>query len=267
MPLKARKLLEEIGDEPILEIQLGRRPVKDLAIKILNFLSHSKFADKQYELGYDEIYHNYLLITVQNNHGFNVVQNIVRNAPENTNGKTVLVLEKSFRIGLRDPVIPDEMIDLYDILLPPNKSLTLNQLITTTLYAEKDFFVYDAGENNTCQTFVKSVLESNGLMPNIVDEATLEALEPIDSKTLVATLDDLSGLVKLTTDIAAKLHRLLSDRKIKLKSKKRKAKQFISLSNANIISSETTIAMYNAMSQIEHDVRSISQCWTSFQPS
>ncbi|CAF3812451.1 unnamed protein product [Rotaria sp. Silwood1] len=207
MPLKARKLLEEIGDEPIMKIQLGRRPVKDLAIKILNFLSYSKFADKQYELGYDEIYHNYLLITVQNNHGFNVLQNIVRNAPENTNGKTVLVLEKSFRIGLRDPVIPDEMIDLYDIPLPPNKSLTLNQLITTTLYAEKDFFVYDAGENNMCQTFVKSVLESNGLMPNIVDEATLEALEPIDSKTLVATLDELSGLVKLTTDIAAKLHR------------------------------------------------------------
>ncbi|CAF1138521.1 unnamed protein product [Rotaria sp. Silwood1] len=112
MPLKIRNLLEQVGDELILKIQLGRRPVKDLALKILNFLSDSKFTDKQIELGYHEIYHNYLLITIQNNHGLHVLQHILGNAPQNTTGRTVLILEKSMRIGLRYPTIPDEMIDL-----------------------------------------------------------------------------------------------------------------------------------------------------------
>ncbi|CAF1645239.1 unnamed protein product [Rotaria sp. Silwood1] len=81
MPAKIRDLLKEVGDEPILKIQLGRRPVKEFALNILDYLSDSKFLDKQDELGYDEIYHNYLLITIQNNHGFNVLQHILDNAP------------------------------------------------------------------------------------------------------------------------------------------------------------------------------------------
>ncbi|CAF1645364.1 unnamed protein product [Rotaria sp. Silwood1] len=207
MPAKIRDLLKEVGDEPILKIQLGRRPVKEFALNILDYLSDSKFLDKQDEL--------------------------------------VLVLEKSYRIGLRYPIIPDETTDVYDIPLSPDKPLTFNQLITTALNADKNFFVYDAGENNMCQTFVENIIESNGLMPNIVDQATLDALKPIDSKELISALENLSKVVKLGTDLAAKLSRLVLDHKIKLR--KTEAKEFISLRNAKMITSKSTHNMNKAL--------------------
>ncbi|CAF1519983.1 unnamed protein product [Rotaria sordida] len=255
MPLKIRNLLKQVGDELILKIQLGRRPLKgkNLLCKMANYLTNSKFTDKQLELGYDEIYHSYLLITIENNHGFNVLQRIIKNAPQTTTGRTVLVLEKAMRIGLRYPIIPDEMIDLYDIPLTPNKPLTLNQLISTALHTGKDFFIYDAGENNMCQTFVEHVIECNGLMPNIVDQATLDALKSMDAKALISTLGSRSTIVKGATDLAASCHKLVFDNKIKLKNSK--PKEFISLPNANIIRSKST----NAILQLENNVRSSFQ--------
>ncbi|CAF1334764.1 unnamed protein product [Rotaria sordida] len=251
MPVELQNLLEQVGDELILKIQLGCRPVKDFALKMINILADSKFTDKQLELGYDEIYHNYLLITIQNNHGYHVLQNILGNAPQTTTGRTVLILEKSMRIGLRYPIIPDEMIGLYDIPLIPNKPLTLNQLISTALNADKDFFIYDAGENIMCQTFVENILESNGLIPNIVDQATLDALKSIDSKTLVSTLGSRSNIVKEATDLAAKLHKLAFDHKTKLK--KSKPKGFVLLRNANIIDSKSINVIENAILQLENN--------------
>src|ERR1700722_11986716 len=101
MPLRVRNLLEKVGNELILKIQLGRTPVQDLPIKILNFLSDSKFSDKQLELGYDEIYHNYLLITIMNSNGPSVLQHIFGNVGQNTTASIILKLEKAQRIALK----------------------------------------------------------------------------------------------------------------------------------------------------------------------
>ncbi|CAF4655112.1 unnamed protein product, partial [Rotaria socialis] len=56
MPVRVRRILEAVGDERILKIQLGRTPVQDFPLKVLDLLSDSKFTDKQLELGYDELY-------------------------------------------------------------------------------------------------------------------------------------------------------------------------------------------------------------------
>ncbi|CAF1349002.1 unnamed protein product [Rotaria sordida] len=261
MPLKVRNLLEQVGDALILKIQLGRRSLrsKDLLLKMANYLIDSKFADKQLELDYAEPHHSYLLITIENNHGFNVLQHIIENAPQITTGRTVLILEKKIRVRLRYSPIPDEMIELYDIPLTSNKPLTLNQLISTPLHADKDFFIYDAGENNMCHKFVKNIIECNGLMPNIVDQATLDALKAIDTKALISTLGSRSIIVKGATDLAADFNKLVFDNKIKLK--KPKPKEFVLLRNANMIHSKST----NAILQLENNVQSISQCQSSFE--
>ncbi|CAF4811498.1 unnamed protein product [Rotaria sp. Silwood1] len=211
MPLRVRNLLEEVGDELILKIQLGRTPVQDFPLKILDFLSHSKFTNKQLELGYDEIYHNYLLITIQNSRESQVLQHILGNARQNKIPSTILKLEKAQRIALKYPSIPDELIDIYDIPLTPNKPLTLNRLISVASNVDKNFFKYDAGENNMCQTFVENIIDINGLMSNIVDEATLNALKPIDAKALISSLGSRSNIVKIATDLGAKFDKLVFD--------------------------------------------------------
>ncbi|CAF4691826.1 unnamed protein product, partial [Rotaria magnacalcarata] len=55
-----------------------------------------------------------------------------------------------------------------------------------------------------CQTFVENIIDINGLMPNIVDQATLDALKPIDSKALISTLGSRANIVKTATDLGAK---------------------------------------------------------------
>ncbi|CAF2901990.1 unnamed protein product [Rotaria sp. Silwood2] len=253
MPLRVKNLLEKVGDELILKIQLGRTPVQGFHIKILDCLSLSKFTNKQLELGYDEIYHNYLLITIKNSHGPHVLQHMLGNATQYATASTVLKLEKSQRIALKYPTIPDEFIDVYDIPLTPNKPLTLNRLISAASNVDKNFYRYDASTNNMCQTFVEDIIDINGLMPNIVDQATLNALKPIDAKALISTLGSRSYIVKAMTDLSAKSDRLVFDHKIKWK--KSQPKEFVLLPNANVTDWESINAIYNANLELKKNVR------------
>ena len=183
MPQKVRQILEKVGDNPVLKIQLGRTPVEAVLILLLNLVSLWKFTDKQLELGYDEIYHNYLLITIQNEKGPNVLQQMFGTAKDSI-GSTVYKLEKAHRIRLMKPVFPIEFVDIYDIPLTSNKIFTLNRLITTASNIDKHFYTYDAGNNNMCQTFVENIVDINGLTSNIIDNTTRIALKPQDAKAL-----------------------------------------------------------------------------------
>ncbi|CAF2648356.1 unnamed protein product [Rotaria sp. Silwood2] len=258
MPLRVRNLLEKVGNELILKIQLGRTPVQDLPLKILNFLSDSKFTNKQLELGYDEIYHNYLLITIKNSHVPDTLQHILGNVTQNVTPRTILKLEKAQRIALKRPTIPDELIDVYDIPLTPNKPLTLNRLISTASNVDKNFYKYDASENNMCQTFVENIIDINGLTPNIVDQATLNALKPIDAKALISTLGSRSHIVKMATDLGARLDKLVFDHKIKWK--KPQPKEFTLLHYVNVTDSESTNSIYYAVLELEKHARSLLHC-------
>ncbi|CAM4920781.1 unnamed protein product [Rotaria socialis] len=254
MPSRVRKILEKVGDEPILKIELGRTPVQEFPLKLLDLLSDSKFTDKQLELGYDELYHNYLLITIENSRGPNVLQHLLENVGQNTTACTVLKLEKAQRIALKYPIIPDELMDIYDIPLTPNRPLTLNRLISTASNVDKNFYKYDAGENNMCQTFVENIIDINGLMPNIFDQATLDALKPIDSKALISTLGSRANLVKAATDLGAKFDKLVFDRKIKWK--KHPPKEFARLHHEHVTDSESTDTIYDAIVHLEKTTRS-----------
>ncbi|CAF4091270.1 unnamed protein product [Rotaria sordida] len=258
MPLRVRNLLEKVGDELILKIQLGRTPIQGFPIKILDCLSHSKFTNKQLELGYDEIYHNYLLITIKNSHGPYVLQHMLGNVSQNAIASTVLKLEKTERIALKYPTILDELIDVYDIPLTSNKPLTLNQLISTASNVDKNFYRYDVGENNMCQTFVENIIDINGLMPNIVDQATFNALKPINAKALISTLGSRSNIVKIATDLSAKSDKLIYDHKIKWK--KSQTKEFVLLSDANVTDSESINAIYNVIFELEQNARWLLHC-------
>ncbi|CAF1470945.1 unnamed protein product, partial [Didymodactylos carnosus] len=251
MPVRVRQLLEKVGDEPIIKIQLGRTPVQDLPIKILDFLSDSKFSDKQLELGYDEIYHNYLLITIQNSNGPNVLQHILGTVAHSTTASTILKLEKAHRIALTYPTIPDELLSVYDIPLTPNKPLTLNRLISTASNVDKNFYNYNAAENNMCQTFVENIVDINDLTRNITDQATLNALKPQDAKALIATLGSRSNIVKAATDLGAKFDKLVFDRKIKWKNSS--PKELDLLRNGDIADSESTGTVYEAILQLERN--------------
>lgn len=250
MPLRVRNILEKVGDEPIIRLQVGRTPVQDFPVKLLNFLSNSRFHNKQLELGYDEIYHNYLLITIQHTREPNVLQHMLGNAARNTKPSTIFKLEKAQRIALKSPVIPDELLDVYEIPLSSNKPLTMNRLISTASNVDKNFYKYDVGENNMCQTFVENIVELNGLLKNITDEATLNALKPIDAKSLISTLGTRANLVKMATDLGAKFDQLVFDHKIEWK--KQKPKEFALPNRSMSVDSQCLDTLYSVIVQLEN---------------
>ncbi|CAF3027412.1 unnamed protein product [Rotaria sp. Silwood2] len=231
MPERVRKILEQVGDHPVLKIQLGRTPVEAVLLLFLNILSSWKFANKQIELGYDEIYHNYLLITIQNEKKLNILQTMVESS-KNTVGSTVYKLEKAHRVRLMKPVFPTEFVDIYNIPLTPNKTFTLNRLITTASNIDKHFYTYDAANNNMCQTFVENIVDINGLTLNIVDNTTRIALKPQDAKALVATLGSRRDIVKRITDLGGTLDKWVFDHKIKWK--KPPVKEFVLIGNMHV---------------------------------
>ncbi|CAF3723197.1 unnamed protein product [Rotaria sp. Silwood1] len=174
------------------------------------------------------------------------------NASQNTTATTILKLEKRLRISLKYRIIPDELIDVYDIPLTPNKPLTLNRLLSAALNVDKNFYRFDVGANNTCQTFVENIIDINGLLPNIIDQATLNALIPIDAKTLISSLGSRADIVEIATNLGAQLEKLVFDHK--LTWKKSQPKEFVLMRNVNVTDSESINAIYNATLELEKNV-------------
>ena len=232
MPLSVRHTLARIGDADIQLLQLGRTPIPGVIRKIGDFLSNNKFSETVLELGvsyfkktkacldilsisvlkYDELWHNYLLITIANNAEHNAIKEPVPNAPA-PEPRSVFVLEKNPRIQLHLATDPDKLVRTYNIPLNSVR-LTMNSLMTTTLNQDSNFFTFDAANMNTCQSFVQNMLNSNNLTQNIVDEATLLALKPQNTTALVAALGSYSKVSKIITDGAGIVDKLIHDNKI-----------------------------------------------------
>lgn len=209
MPRRVRKILTKVGDLPIVKLQLGRTPVQTVLLLILNLMSAWNFQKKQIELGYDEIYHNYLLITIDND----------RDASSAFDGGGIVYkLDKAQRVQLVETKSSGDFVEIYEIPLTQNKVFTLNRLITTASNVDKHFYTYDAGNNNMCQTFVENIVDINGLTQNIVNETVRTALKPQDARALVATLGSRSDIVKRITDLGGALDKLVFDRTIKWKN-------------------------------------------------
>lgn len=134
-----RTILKEIGDQPISQIQVGRKPLNatyQFAVDQLNQVTHH-----QPTVPYDKLFHLYLILTVP---------------------KGTYVLEKNEDINMRR-YIPSEGEER--ILLPiPIEPLSINQMIANTLQkiGKERFFHYNAMSTN-CQRFVLDMLQSNNI--------------------------------------------------------------------------------------------------------
>jgi hypothetical protein len=253
MPRRVRKLLDQIGNNLIVRIQLGRTPVEAILILFLNFVSAGKFADKTLELGYDEIYHNYLLITIQRATSSSVVQTLFESVDDSLRYRTVK-LDKAHRVRLMDPIFPTEFVDVYDIPLTLNKNYTLNRLITVASNVDKHFYSYDAANNNMCQTFVENIIDINGLTGNIINHTVRMALKPQNARMLVATLGSRRDLVKIVTDLGGKLDQFIFDRKITWKKPLKKAFTIIGNMHVKVISDSMRNSSKNILMNSEETV-------------
>lgn len=175
MPAKLRKFLDHHAGNKITKIQLGRKPVIKPVDIALNVLSLGKYREKQKMLNYDQVYHQYLLVTLDD-------------------GRTYK-LEKNQRAVSMPAKASDYQGQMFDV--PVTKELTLPQLVENASRGhESTFYKYRAGQNN-CQEFTRDLIVRNGLLPG-----DHERVQQQDSRQLLATLPGGETVPNAITDLA-----------------------------------------------------------------
>jgi hypothetical protein len=168
---------------PVVKLEVCRKPIIKPVHKLLDLVSLGGFSRRQKKLGYDSVYHSYLLVTT-------------------ADGKKVK-LEKNHVVESMDAKPSDEENQRFDIPLQ-GKKLTIRDMIDTASHGnESNFYKYKGGSNN-CQKFVAEVVERNGLLPQDTQGLALQ-----DSHHLISALPGGTHLSNAVTNVAAVADRLL----------------------------------------------------------
>jgi hypothetical protein len=177
-----RKLLDQLGNLTIKNIAIYRSPVQSFVKKALNFISLGSFSKKLKELGFDEVFHLYIRVDLNN--------------PNIAGGVSSLRIEKNHVITIT-PWNPanDEVPNKMNLIMPNDfwnsiGGLTLRQFLLNAENAMgQNYFSYNAFTNN-CQVYIYQLLQQNKVLdinPQaktfiFQDVQTLQTELPITSK-------------------------------------------------------------------------------------
>jgi hypothetical protein len=153
--------------------------------KALNVLSLGNFSKVKKKLGYEDVWHQYMIV-------------------EYTDG-TKKKIERNHIVESHD-VSPEDLKNTI-VKIPVKQDLTTRQMIDNTLKNDTDnnFWKYDYRQSN-CQLFVKEIIDSNDLLPDI---DTSQVLQTQDAKRLSESLPPvLRDIPLLVTDTASALDKI-----------------------------------------------------------
>ena len=169
---RLRTFLDSKGNQPVTKIEIARKPVYSAITKALNFVSRGKLAQKRKELGYDDLYHNYLLVTL-------------------ADGKTYR-LENNHQVEATLATTNDYKGQRSNVPIESSKSL--KDMVVAASKDDPKFWRYDARDSN-CQDFTRKMLTKNGLSPE-------NGPAQQDAKALTDTLPTKGVLAKVITNVA-----------------------------------------------------------------
>ena len=176
-----RSFINREGNKSIKSMYVARQPVHSGIQKFLDVLSFGNYSKRKKKLGYDDVYHNYLIVELENGKKYKIEKNHVVETREAS--KSDLSNEKY-------------LVPLLD------RDIKLDKLIGNAAKDDSKFWRYDPANKN-CQWFVQDVLENNGLDRNITDKKAKEVVKPQDGIALLDSLGSLSTVPKMVTDFTA----------------------------------------------------------------
>ena len=140
-PKNLTNVLTKDGNQTIVRLEVCRKPIHRFNMATLNMLSFGTIKRKMEQLGYDNLYHLYLIIHLSNG-------NIYR-------------LEKNHRVVVTDLGSYQSKGDCLSLVYPENNK-TLNDFIITAEERKiSGFYRYSFKDN--CQKFLYDLLNSNGI--------------------------------------------------------------------------------------------------------
>jgi len=156
-PKAVEQFLKNKGDLVIMSIKVCRNPISSALKKILNALTFGDMGATIKQLNYDEVYHLFMLVTLQDGSMFRI--------------------EKNERVTISSP--PTERPkDCMTVLVDPSKKLTLNQMFEESEDVYKNLYYYLAHRDN-CQKFVFTMLSNVGLMDKRLEQFILQDAEQL----------------------------------------------------------------------------------------
>lgn len=181
-PPYVRQLIAEFEDFEIKNITVCRNPIQRSLTGLLNLFSLGQIEKQMKRLGYDRLFHLFMLINL-------------------SNGR-VLLLEKNEVINMY-VVTKNINIDSFQ-KVNVNKNIKLKDFINNTVKAVgPSIYLYNA-ETNNCQDFIINLLKSNGLLTEQLNKFIKQ-----DTKSLLSTSPIwVKKISNLTTDFASWFNRI-----------------------------------------------------------
>jgi len=176
---RLNSFLDKNEKHKVVKIELGRKPIVPIIHKALDKLSFGQFSKVAKKLNYSSVFHNYLLITLDDGR--------------------VIKLEKNETVIQKPAQKSDYANEIWDIPLKSKTDLTIKSMMNTAAAGnEKRFYKYRADSDN-CQKFSRDMIEKNGLLPD--DNPAHVQLQ--DGKKLIGSLPGGSYIPNLITDAAS----------------------------------------------------------------
>jgi hypothetical protein len=176
-PPNLTAIKNELGNEIITSLQVGRTPVPKAITSAMNAVSLGGFNKIFKTLPYDKLFHLFLIITTDN-------------------GK--FMLEKNERINVNKSY-PTNGLETRNVVIP--NDLSVNTLIDTTQsFMGGNFLPYDPANQN-CQDFILSLLKANKIL-------TIELADFVkqDTSEIFKKNPNLAKISRGLTDIGASIN-------------------------------------------------------------
>lgn len=194
-PPNIRKLIGQHGSEKMTKITIVREPINSMIDKALNIISLGKWNESKSTLGYDTLFHLFMVIDFEGGE----------------DGR----LEKNHTVEMRKN---DKKT--YDDTITVNPGdITFGELMDNAFKKYgAELFKYSASDAN-CQAFIKSVLSASNLYSSETDKFVMQ-----DAKTLIESLHPIAKtIVDTVTDVADRADALVKGagnkrRKLKYKN-------------------------------------------------
>jgi len=181
-----RKLLERIGDIPIVSAEVVRSPVQSIVQQAINAVSLGSFKKELKDKPYDDIFHLMLIVTLEDGKKVSIEKNAI-----------ITIRITKGRSGERLPVsVPS--------------GLTINKALEKTEQAMGDLYATYSAKNNNCQDFILALLKSNGM-----GDEKVYAFVKQDVGSLFGKSDFLRKFTNTVTDIGAKVSTVLEGEGVK----------------------------------------------------
>lgn len=178
VPPVVSKFLKEHGEEKITSLKVGRTPISKVLDLVVDVISAGEYAKVKKKLGYDKMYHLYVIV----------------------NDKFVLEKNELFNVKTYSPGKNEEVV-----FIPLNQDLTIGEFIRKASEGdEENFFRNYSAFGANCQMMVIRLLSKNGLLSE-----NAKAFIKQDVETILKETGETSKKAGHITNIGSLVNRLL----------------------------------------------------------